>query len=280
MDVKLAKMLLRYAQSEESSFQINKTIEGFVRSYGDVGSISRNKVVFSPPQKENIGKLLLSAGIDPNTPPDAWNGLTRSEALSLGNNEKFATSEVMRRRVAIKTLLPTSPLSLAGQKNFLPSRCHVDIDHEEVDGFLDHDLILVVENWESFSDIHLAAQHPDLSFPGENPLVIWRGWKNSVRSSLELLNKLHQPVFYFGDYDPAGLMIARSLPRLSGFVAPSLARLAELLKKQGLSDRYEGQLSGCFDVLERQDTPCINNIWDVIKRSGRALPQEVFTKEQ
>jgi len=138
-----------------------------------------------------------------------------------------------------------------------------------------HDWIVVVENWECFNDIHLAAD--SLTFPGQNPLVVWRGDNDSVRADgmLAMLRNLKQPVAAFVDYDPSGMVIARSLPRLEMVVAPPHDALKKMMQS-GLVERYMDQIAGCRSVLEQIDVACVTAIWGVIRLSGRALPQEVF----
>lgn len=276
METRLVKMLLRCVQSNKERFTVNASLDAFVRDYGaQVGERKGQSIYITPAQKQVIRKLLNSEGVNADTPPDAWDGLTRAEALSVSNNEKFTHEPVKRRRVAIKALLPSRPLILNGQSLLLPARCHVEVDYAELGDMAQHDWIVVVENWECFNDIHVAAD--SLAFPGQNPLIVWRGDKDSVRSDsmLAMLRNLKQPVAAFVDYDPSGMVIARSLPRLKIVVAPPLDELARMMQR-GLIERYMDQIAGCRAVLEQIDIACVAAVWDVIQLSGRALPQENF----
>lgn len=276
METRLVKMLLRCVQSDKERFTVNASLDAFVRDYGaQVGERKGQSIYMTPAQKQVICKLLTSEGVSADTPPDAWDGLTRAEALSVSNNEKFTHEPVKRRRVAIKALLPSRPLILNGQSLLLPARCHVEVDYAELGDMAQHDWIVVVENWECFNDIHVAAD--SLAFPGQNPLIVWRGDKDSVRSDsmLAMLRNLKQPVAAFVDYDPSGMVIARSLPRLKMVVAPPLDELARMMQR-GLIERYMDQIAGCRAVLEQIDIACVAAVWDVIQLSGRALPQENF----
>lgn len=276
MEARLVKVLLRCVQSESERFSVNASLDAFVRDYGSrVGERKGQSIRMSPAQKQVIRELLASDGVSADISPDAWDGLTRAEALSVGHNEKFAQEPVKRRRVAIKTLQPSLTLALNGQPLLLPARCHVEVDYAELGEMAQHDWIVVVENWECFNDINLAAER--LSFPGQNPLIVWRGDKESVRSDsmLAMLRNLKQPVAAFVDYDPSGMVIARSLPRLEHVVAPPFDELSKMMSN-GLVDRYMDQIAGCQSVLEQRDIACVASVWDVIRLSGRALPQEIF----
>ncbi len=276
METRLIQMLLRYVQSDKERFRVNASLDAFVREYGPrVGDRKGQSICMTLAQKQVIRELLSSEGVSADTSPDAWDGLTRAEALSVGHNEKLAKEPVKRRRVAVKALIPSRHLVLNGQPLLLPARCHVEMDYAELGDMAQHDWIVVVENWECFNDIHMAAD--SLAFPGQNPLIVWRGDKDSARSDsmLAMLRNLKQPVAAFVDYDPSGMVIARSLPRLKMVVAPPLDELAKRMQN-GLVDRYMAQIAGCQAVLEQMDVACVSAAWDVIRLSGRALPQEVF----
>lgn len=282
MDAKLAKILLRIVQSGDVRFSANEAMKDFVQKYGEsVASLRGKSFYISPEKKQVIRDLLSGAGIDPNIPPDAWNGLTRAEALELGNNEKYARDPVKRRRVAVKALRPSMPLVLKGQATYLPARCHADVDYDEVGDMQEHDIIIVVENWECFNDIHVAADNPALKFPGDNPLVVWRGDKDGTRSDamLAMLRNLKQPVAAFVDYDPSGMVIARSLPRMQQLVSPPLDVLTRMMGERGLVERYLDQIAGCQAILERRDVACIIKVWGVIRLTGMGLPQEQFVRD-
>jgi hypothetical protein len=256
MEARLVKVLLRCVQSDGERFTVNAALDDFVREYGSrVGERKGQSIHMSPAQKQVIRELLVSEAV--------------------GHNEKLAQDPVKRRRVAVKTLHPSLPLVLNGQPLHLPARCHVEVDYAELDEMAPHDWIVVVENWECFNDIHVAADR--LSFPGQNPLIVWRGDKDSVRSDsmLAMLRNMKQPVAAFVDYDPSGMVIARSLPRLDMVVAPPLDVLTKMMQR-GLVERYMDQIAGCRAVLEQTDVACVAAVWDVIRLSGRALPQEIF----
>jgi len=276
MEARLVKVLLRCVQSDSERFTVNMSLDSFVREYGPrVGERKGQSIYMTANQKHVIRELLTSEGVGADTSPEAWNGLTRAEALSVGYNEKFAQEPVKRRRVAIKALRSSVPLVLNGQSLLLPVRSHVEVDYAELGDMAQHDWIVVVENWECFNDIHVAAGN--LPFPGQNPLIVWRGDKDSVRvdSMLAMLCNLKQPVAAFVDYDPSGMVIARSLPRLKMVITPPLDTLARMMQN-GLIERYQKQIAGCRAVLEQMDVACVADVWDVIRLSGRALPQEIF----
>ena len=274
MDAKLVQVLLRCVQTAQARFPLGAVLREFHHAYR-IGLVDGRSIYFDESEKMRIRQILASEEIRPDTRPDAWQGLSRAEALTIGNNEKYTHEPVRRRRVAIKALRPEQPLVIRGRPLYLPAGCHVDADYLELDGLPAHDFIIVVENWECFGNIEVAAQR--LRFPGTAPVVVWRGAKDGSRPDmmLEMLARSSQPVAAFVDFDPAGLVIALSLPRLSALVSPDLEELAILLKR-GLADRYMAQIAGCQRTLNECTNPIVSRVWQVIRNSGRALPQEWF----
>jgi hypothetical protein len=272
----LVKALLRVIQSETERFSGSKVLREFSDGYR-IGRIKGAGLLFDQADKARIAEVLSVEGIDPATPPDAWDQLTRADATRLGPDEKFTAAPVKRQRVAVKAL-PERPLLLDGRELILPRACHLDADGPSIVGRLGHETVLLVENWECFDRIDLV----DLDFTpaGPNPLVIWRGDPSSTRvdHALDIIRALDCPVWAFVDYDPAGLLIAARLPRLAGVIAPQSERLARDLE-HGLRDRYEEQLHMAASALDDDPRESIQKLWHLIRGHGRALPQERYLRE-
>lgn len=274
MEKQLVKVLLRVVQSQDERFTGSKVLRGFLDDY-HIGWTKGATCCFDAPAKARIRELLLAQGIAPETPPDAWNGLTRAESLALGRDEKWAGGPARRDRVAMKTL-PGRPLLIGHESILLLPRCHLEADALEIAGNVQHDTVLLVENWECFDRIH--AVHLDFSAAGANPLVLWRGGSGEARvdASMRFLKTLNRPVWAFVDYDPAGLVIAATLPGLQGIIAPDSEVLIALLEKHGLEDRYRTQLPTAVPSLDRSGHPAVAFLWPLLRQAGRALPQEIF----
>lgn len=275
LNLRTVQVLLRCVQSPEGKFRASAALTDFCRQYEDVGAVSRGYVELSEDDKRKIRAILASEGIDPATLPEAWKGISRSEALELGNNEKLTNDPVTRRRVAIKALGAGAPLWVNDTPLHLPAGCHLDADFLEID-VSRHDWVVVVENWEAFEHIELAAQH--LAFPGQAPVVVWRGAAGGIRADamLSWVGSLAQPVAAFVDLDPHGLVIAAGLPRLRQVIAPAEARLRAMLQI-GVRDRYLEQLATSKPFLDSFSDDVIRPLWKLIEGEGRALPQEAFT---
>ncbi len=275
MDARTIQKLLRCVQMVEERVTITATLEAFCAEHPAVGRRKGNSLYLGASDKETIRQILRSEGVDPDTSPNAWEGKTRAQALALGNDEKLTGEVVKRRRLAIKALTPSASIDIGSGAIRLPARCHIEIDYESV-SVEAHDWIVVVENWECFDAIHLAAGN--LIFPGRAPLVVWRGDTSATRADtmMEWISGLTQPVAAFVDYDPSGLVIAASLPRLDAVVAPDLSELGRMLRGNGLHARFQRQLPSCQRALDELSSPIIRPVWELIRREGKALPQEHF----
>lgn len=274
MDKRLVKVLLRVVQMTEECFPGSKTLRDFLDEY-HIGWTKGASYCFDATAKARIRALLQAQGIAPETPAEAWDGLTRAESLALGRDEKWSGGPARRDRVAVKTL-PGRPLLIGREPILLPPRSHLEADALEIVGNVQHDTVLLVENWECFDRIHVVRL--DFSAAGTNPLVIWRGGSGEARAdaSQNLLKTLNRPVWAFVDYDPAGLVIAATLPGLQGIIAPEASDLAELLEKHGLEDRYRAQLPAAAPSLDRCGHPAVSLLWPLLRQAGRALPQEIL----
>jgi hypothetical protein len=273
LDKQTVRTLLRIVQSSAERFSGRRLLRTFSDDYR-IGRTKGASLLFEPEDKERIRELLRAEGIDPATDPSAWDGLSRAAATRLGPDEKFTAAPVKRARVAIKTLTGR-PLCLAGQALLLPPACHLDVDGPAVVGLLAHADVLLVENWECFDRIHETSL--DLTPAGENPLVVWRGDASDTRAdhALALLRALAVPVWAFVDFDPAGLLIAAAAPHLAGIIAPPKAQLEQDLAR-GLPRRYQDQLPSAAAALDGCDSESVRQLWAMLRRHGRALPQERY----
>jgi hypothetical protein len=272
------QLLLACVQSPQERFKATVTLKAFCDRYPDIGRREGKSIYLSAMDKEKIRAILAVDGVDSTTPREAWHGRTRAEALALANDEKLAGGAVKRHRVAIKALRPGQPIRVNGQSLVLPPRGHLDLDLQELTDIGAHDSIVVVENWEAFNEINRAAAV--LAFPGDQPLVVWRGDTSATRADamLEFVQRMTPPVAAFVDYDPAGLLIAARLPRLAAIIAPPDHELERLLQEKGLPERYLEQLAGCQAALDRETNPLIVHLWGLFRRAGRALPQEHWVR--
>jgi hypothetical protein len=266
------KKLLSIYQSDKNLFKRSRQLDGLCDEYG-VGQMVGAVWEFTEADKVRIGVVIRNTWeVDPQTPSDAWDGLSRHEAVQQGGDEKYSKKRLRGHRVAIKSL-PGRPLLLGGTHYMLPPGANLDVDRQWVAEHCQHESVLLIENWESFE---LTEQTPILSSVPDNPLVVFRGAPSSYKtdSANRLLKDLGLPVIAFTDYDPEGLAIAATLPFFSQYLAPGTRCLEKLFSQLSTQRRYREQIVQKRSMLEALDDPELKRVFEIIKTAGKALPQE------
>lgn len=281
MDKRLINTLIKICQSAETRFTPGKALLEFADIY-NLGLRKGSSMLFDEKAKAEIALLLKArAGVDAGTvTPKTWAGKGRAESLNLAKDEKLAGGVVDEGRIRVKALRGRS-VSVCDRQLPLPAGGDLGIEVEMVLGSpILHDGILLVENKQTFNEIWDVEEGLLLSADFSNPLVLYRGdAEGGARADAanRLITSTSVPVHAFVDFDPAGMVIATGLPRLDKLVSPDLTELVRLLDDRGLSDRFLEQLAATPMALEKLEVdPLIGPIWAVIKKAGKALPQEFF----
>jgi len=285
MDKRLINTLLRILHSPDTRFASGRAIDAFCTEY-NLGVRQGSSLVFNDAHKAEIGRILKGEmGIDPTTTTaDSWKGLGRSESLMIARDEKLAGRTVGDGRLRMKAL-PGRILQVAGSRWPLPDRADLGLDINAVLGFeIGHDALLIIENLQTFDDIHTVDPDVIGHLLVRDPLVIYRGdTQGGARSDAvhALIKRTDLPVFAFVDFDPAGLIIASGLPRLDMILAPPLPYLAKIIQANGIAKRYMEQVAMATHALQQiQGDARISPLWHVIHAAGKALPQEYFHRRQ
>lgn len=272
MDKRLVRLIERAVRSDQALFPLNASWQQLYREY-NIGATVGNKIRVSERDKEElIGLVKQVTGLDlRKAAVEGFTSVTRSEALERTRDEKWAGRKVSADRLALKAI-PGKLLSLNGRALALPSRCHLDIAVESVDS-LEHEAILVIENYECFDRIEQMRWAPEQ--PYGNALVVYRGdpHTSSGQAVNEFLRRLEVPVLAMVDLDPAGLLIAQALPCVAGLVAPDNEAL-ERLFEQGNPDLYHKQRPAAENALENSPHAAIRYLWGLIERYQKGLVQE------
>lgn len=281
MDKRLINTLLRIFHSPDGRFSAGRSISAFCAEY-NLGMKQGASLVFTEEDKREIGRILQGEmGIDSaTTTSESWKHLGRAQSLQLARDEKFAGRSVGVGRLRLKTL-PGHTLHVAGGSWDLPLRADLGMDLEAVLGHeIGHDALLVIENLQTFDDIHSVGVDVMDSLPARDPLVIFRGdTQGGARADAvhTLIESTILPVYAFVDYDPAGLIIASGLPRLDKVLAPCLQDLAALIQTRGIARRYLDQVTAASYALQQLEGDSrIAPLWNVIHAAGKGLPQEFF----
>lgn len=272
MDKRLVKLIERAVRSDQAVFPLNASWQHLHREY-NIGATFGNKIRISQRDKEElIGLVKHMTALDlRSASANAFAGLTRSEALEQARDEKWAGRKVSADRLALKAM-PGKLLSLNGRALELTSRSHLDIAIESVES-LEHEAILVIENYECFDRIE--QMRLALDEPYGNSLVVYRGDPHTSGGQVlnEFLCGRKIPVLAMVDLDPAGLLIAQALPCVAGLVAPDIETL-ECLFDQGNPALYHKQRPGAENALENSPYAAIRYLWGLIERYQKGLVQE------
>lgn len=254
----------------------SKELVDFARENG-LGTFTGKQVSFSLSERRKMREILLAQhGVPLDATVTSWDNLSRAEALNLGGNEKLTKRRVRADRVAVKAI-PGRPLVIEGREVFLPRGASVDLDAEEILSATPGSL-LVIENWEAFEALdRMGIEGAAAGLP--DGMAIYRGDKEAypIAAAHRVLHELSCPVYSCPDVDGAGLSIALSLPRFAGLVLPDFERIVELFEAgAGDRERYLAQLAGCEAKLAYAVQKDVRQLWRIIQKYGRALPQEKF----
>jgi hypothetical protein len=272
MDKRLVGLIQRALLSPQAIFPFNASWQALHREY-NIGSPLGNQIRLTERDKAELVDLVRQmVGLDlRNASVAEFDGLSRHEALRLGRDEKWAGRAVGARRLLLKAL-PGKPLWVNGLAFPLASRSHLDIALETVE-HLAHQAVIVVENYECFDRIGLMRLVLDERWA--DAAVVYRGDPNASRTDAvhEFLRAQKLPVLAMVDIDPSGLVIAQTLPGVTGILAPPVAVINALLA-QGNPALYQQQRPGAEQSLLNSPHPLIRQWWRLIESHGAGLAQE------
>ena len=272
MDKRLIKLIERAVHSTATRFPLNAGWRELHREY-NIGLTEGNNIQLFPRDKHELIDLVKQVtGLDLRVnSADRFATATRSEAVTRIHDEKWAGRKVSAGRLAMKAL-PGKHLSINGQALCLPSRSHLDIAIESITS-LEHETLLVIENYECFD--RLEQMRWNLGECHSDPLVLYRGdpQTSSAKAVNELLLSLKRGVLAMVDLDPAGLLIAQSLPGVQGLVAPAAMTL-ETWFERGNPELYHRQRPSAEQAVSNSPHRAIRTFWQMIERHQKGLVQE------
>lgn len=121
----------------------------------------------------------------------------------------------------------------------------LEIRHNMVDS-IEHTAIVICENYAPMYYLAAFSNNDDL----KDALIIYRGDHQSGKKAEEVSKFINHwrsklPIYYLGDFDPAGFNIALHSFAVEGCFLPELAALAQYspakLKDLGSSEKYDNQ---------------------------------------
>lgn len=144
----------------------------------------------------------------------------------------------------------------------------------EVGSRISCDRLLLVENLETFRQLE---RYRWIDYQGLAVLAVYRG--DSVLSTgeaLQLVRARPEPIWAFVDFDPAGLVIANSLPpdRLERIVLPGLSWLRQAAKTSRGRQLFDEQEPKAQTGLDRAEHPAVRAAWNELRALRSGVTQE------
>ena len=267
------------ALSEPGSIRASKELLSYLQENNIFVTPKGSRILLGTHARDELARALeRDFHVPPGTTVDAWQGKSRTEALSLGVNEKAIAVSVRGGRVAVKTFRGR-PVRMGDKNVVLPDGINLDVPISAAADVSGHLSVVLVENWEAFERIHKISFEVPVDL--RDALVVYRGQPSgyTIDAARTFLRVLDRPVFVFPDLDPSGLRIALETPGFAGVMLPTVEVVETLLYAgRGLSERYTSQLGGSERILERTPAEDVKAYWFLIKTFGRGIPQEEFVK--
>ncbi len=198
-------------------------------------------------------------------------GASRAEAAVFGGmSEKALSAAPHAGSIGVKCI---GLCTLDGVPLHSPEGTYLVVT-PEVAGRIRCDRLMLVENLETFRQLE---RYGWIDYLGCSVLVIYRGDAAlSTGEALQLLRVRREPVWAFVDFDPAGLVIAHSLPdgRLERIVLPEEVWLRQAANTSRGRQLFDEQEHGARPSLERATLPEVRRAWAVLAELRSAVTQE------
>lgn len=237
-----------------------------IATYG-VGRASGRSIHYGPNDWATAAKLLENRGI-PLSRPDGE--MRRAETAEYsGVSEKAFGSRPHSNSVALRTAHGDCDLDGAGLK--APGGGYMVLSSEDALR-VRCDRILLVENLETFRHLHRYAW---ITYGRGSTLAIFRGDPTfSLADAAKVLAVRGEPIDAFVDFDPAGLSIAASLPRLAHLILPDERWLISAIRERKRYDLYDAQIGAYEAKLAASTHPDIVHSLALLKELRQGYNQE------
>lgn len=262
------KVLQRIANERPEHLTVGVATRSLAQGYG-LGKVMGASIFYTPQHWQQALNLLHSHDLPLQSLPQE---AKRSAAAKHGGmSEKSGTRAVHKGEVAFKLL---GHARLDGQNVALPPHVTLVSNVESLLGCVECDVICVVENWETFSDLHLYEW---IDWKGKSAVVVFHGDNiYSNEHAKRLVACRSEPIWAFMDFDPAGLGLASILPeeRLEHVVMPDFDWLGKAADNTIGRMLFNDQVGQWGPALERCAHPEIKRAWRALKDQRAGVTQE------
>lgn len=196
---------------------------------------------------------------------------TRADSAAYGGmSEKSLSVAPHSNSVAVKCL---GRCVLDGHVLYSPEGSYIVLTPEKAQRVVCQ-RILVVENLETFRALESYAW---IDRHGLDVLAIYRGdIELPNKDAAEVIKSRQELIWGFFDFDPAGLVMANSLPagRLERVILPSRAWLQQAANTPRGRQLFDSQFAAFGKVLDAAVHAEVIALWQLMKRLRSAVTQE------
>ena len=196
---------------------------------------------------------------------------TRAESAAYGGmSEKSLSVGPHSKSVAVKCL---GHCWLDGRELYAPEGAYIVLKPEQAQQVICQRL-MVVENLETFRALESYAW---IDRRGLDVLAIYRGdMELPNKDAAEVIKCRQEPIWGFFDFDPAGLVMANSLPtgRLERVILPSHAWLQQAADTARGRQLFDRQVTSFGKVLDEAVQSEVAALWQLMKGLQSAVTQE------
>lgn len=266
VQISFLQSLLRERPASKRSSQVAKF---FCEQYS-IGRAFRSQIEYQEVHFAAVHKLLESNDLP--VEPLARNTKRADVAGFGGLSEKLFSTAPHADSVAVKTV---GHCTLDGHPLFTPRGSYQVLTTEQAFRVTCQRLMLV-ENLETFRELE-AYQWID--FQNLDVLAIYRGDKElSLADAAKVICERTEPIWSFCDFDPAGLIIANSLPRdrLETLILPPFRWITNACKTPRGRQLFDQQFNSCAPTLSQASHPPIAQAWSLMQPLQGAVTQEAM----
>ena len=196
---------------------------------------------------------------------------TRAESAAYGGmSEKSLSVGPHSKSVAVKCL---GHCWLDGRELYAPEGAYIVLKPEQAQRVICQRL-MVVENLETFRTLESYSW---INRRGLDVLAVYRGdLELPNKDAAEVIKRRQEPIWGFFDFDPAGLVMANSLPtgRLERVILPSHAWLQQAADTARGRQLFDSQVTSFGKVLDEAVQSEVVALWQLMKGLQSAVTQE------
>lgn len=226
-----------------------------------IGTRTGQRYVYGAADIESACALLRSYKL----PLSTAELLDRADAsIRPGVSEKYGTTAPHQNSVAFRLFRKT-------QSTFTGYGVATS---DEVNA-IDSDVMVVVENFETFRQLHRYQWVIDRLDKFPQSLVVFRGdLTYSIADASRTISASGLPKIGFHDFDPAGLAMSSALSGLIEHLLPPFIHLQDAVLRGNRSDLYFAQIAQYASTLDKSTSANIPEAWGLMRQLQRGLPQE------